>query len=389
MGSRRPARRSEGAAVAPRRLAGRAADLAAHAVHRMALWRLDQFGVTRPNSVDSPLMVALGNTELGKWMNDSHIQVYGWVNGGGNLSTNTVTPGGNSPASYDYTPNAFQLDQAVVYFERLPDTVQTDHIDWGFRFSAIYGENYRYTTAFGVASYQLLGHNLTNGLRLPDGVRRALSSRRSPKASCSASGATSRCRTSRRSSRPNNYMYTHSMTYTFDNYTNTGMQTTTGAQQELVLAVGRHASAPRRRRGTGARRSPTRFPNPVYPGYTMLRDPGAKPSVTTGVRWQSDSGGTTSTWCANAINDGTWGYNNLSGTASPGTTTSIRSGTSPGRSTTLSQKKVLNAADPAGNHRQRRLSVLAAKRILQRAGHSRICSSPYVVTCTARGRSPR
>ena len=63
------------------------------------------------------------------------MQVYGWVNGGGNLSTNSVTPGGNFPASYDYTPNAFQLDQAVVYFERLPDTVQTDHIDWGFRFS--------------------------------------------------------------------------------------------------------------------------------------------------------------------------------------------------------------------------------------------------------------
>ena len=58
-----------------------------------------------PNSVDSPLMVAIANTELGKSMSDSHIQVYGWVNGGGNISTNTVRPGGNAPAAYDYTPN--------------------------------------------------------------------------------------------------------------------------------------------------------------------------------------------------------------------------------------------------------------------------------------------
>jgi hypothetical protein len=55
----------------------------------------------------------------------------------------------------------------VVYFERLADTVQTDHVDWGFRFSKIYGENQRYTTAYGVASYQLLGHNLTNGFDFP------------------------------------------------------------------------------------------------------------------------------------------------------------------------------------------------------------------------------
>ncbi len=50
-------------------------------------------GTTRPGSVDSPFMVAIGNTELGKRMSDAHMQVYGWVNGGGNLSTNSVTPG--------------------------------------------------------------------------------------------------------------------------------------------------------------------------------------------------------------------------------------------------------------------------------------------------------
>ena len=79
-------------------------------------------GVTRPNSVDSPLMAALSNTDFGKSLNDAHIQIYGWLNGGGNISTNTVKPGGNWPAAYMYTPNTFQLDQAVLYVERLPDT---------------------------------------------------------------------------------------------------------------------------------------------------------------------------------------------------------------------------------------------------------------------------
>ncbi|MEI9924548.1 MAG: hypothetical protein WDN50_14350 [Bradyrhizobium sp.] len=81
-------------------------------------------------------MVALGNTTAGQWMNENHIQVYGWVDPGGNLSTNTVR-GGNAPAAYSYNPNTVQLDQAVIYFERLPDTVQKDHVDWGFRIAPI------------------------------------------------------------------------------------------------------------------------------------------------------------------------------------------------------------------------------------------------------------
>jgi hypothetical protein len=55
----------------------------------------------------------------------------------------------------------------VIYIERLPDTVQKDHVDWGFRIAPIYGENYRYTTAYGLWSYQLLNHNSTNGYDMP------------------------------------------------------------------------------------------------------------------------------------------------------------------------------------------------------------------------------
>src|SRR5580700_5735144 len=102
-------------------------------------------GVTRPSSTDSPLMAALGNTASGKWLNDAHIQIYGWTNFGANISTNSMRPGGNWPGPDYFTPNTVQLDQAVLNVERLPDTVQTDHIDWGFRVSALYGETYRYT----------------------------------------------------------------------------------------------------------------------------------------------------------------------------------------------------------------------------------------------------
>ena len=34
---------------------------------------------------------------------------------------------------------------------------------------------------------------------------------------------------------PNNYMYTHSMTYTFDNYTNTGLDATLAVNKNWIL----------------------------------------------------------------------------------------------------------------------------------------------------------
>src|SRR5262245_21723503 len=42
-------------------------------------------GVTRPASADSPLMVALANTDLGKTLSAGNMQIYGWINGGGNI----------------------------------------------------------------------------------------------------------------------------------------------------------------------------------------------------------------------------------------------------------------------------------------------------------------
>jgi hypothetical protein len=265
-------------------------------------------GVTRPSSVDSPLMAALGNTSLGQAMNDNHIQVYGWINAGGNLSNNTVR-GGNAPAAYDYNPNTVQLDQAVLYIERLPDTVQKDHIDWGFRIAPIYGENYRYTTAFGLWSYQLLNHNANYGYDMPMAygevfipqVMEGLMVRFGRYISIPDIEA---------QLAPNNYMYTHSMTYTFDNYTNTGIQNTLAVTKNWIVQLGVSVGTEAMPWHWGATIA-NPFPNPLYPNNTMPKDPGAVPSITAGVRWTSDSGNDNVYVVADGINGGNWGYNNL------------------------------------------------------------------------------
>ncbi len=278
-------------------------------------------GVTRPGSIDSPFMNAIGDTSFGKWLNDNNLQIYGWINVGGNISTNTQKPGGNWPAAYLYTPNTVTLDQAVLYLDKFPDTVQKDHFDWGLRLSAIYGENYRYTTSYGLASYQLLDHNKVNGYDFPmywlegfwpqvaDGLILRLG-RFISLPDIEAQLA------------PNNYMYTHSMTYTFDNYTNTGLQSSLAINKnwivQLGLTVGTEASAGHLH-ATLANPYP-QIPgagpgqigyNPLYPGSTFKKDPGAMPSWTGCFRYTSDNGKDDLNVCADAINRGTWGYNNL------------------------------------------------------------------------------
>jgi hypothetical protein len=265
-------------------------------------------GVTRPNSVDSPLMQGLAPTGLGQWMKDAHVQVYGWVDVGANLSTSHVE-GGNAPAAYDYNPNTIQLDQAVLYVERLPDTVQKDHIDWGFRVSGIYGVDYRYTTSFGLFSNQLLKHNDNYGYDLPmvygevyvPQVAHGLLIRFGRYISIPDIEA---------QLAPNNYMYSHSMTYTFDNYTNTGVVGTLGVTKNLFVQagvvigtdtfignIGKHETNP--------------FPNVLYPGSRFAKDPGAKPTFVGCLRYQSDSARDNVYFCADGINSGEYGYNNL------------------------------------------------------------------------------
>ncbi len=266
------------------------------------------FGVTRPSSIDSPLMSALSNTAFGQALNDNHIQIYGWIDPSGNLSTSTVR-GGNSPAAYSYNPNTVQLDQAVIYFERLPDTVQKDHVDWGFRIAPIYGENYRYTTAYGLWSSQLLNQNSNNGFDMPMAYGELFFPQY-------AEGLL--VRIGRYISipdieaqlAPNNYMSSHSMTYTFDNYTNTGIEATLALTKNWIIQTGITVGTEAMPWHLGQTIT-NPFPNPIFPGTTMPKDPGAQPSGTFGVRWTSDSGNDDLNLVADAWNNGTWGYNNL------------------------------------------------------------------------------
>jgi hypothetical protein len=120
--------------------------------------------IGQPWTQAGPLMTALWKGPNGDFWKKSKIQIYGWLNVGGNFSTSKggVNPSAgkydNFPAAYDEVPNAIEPDQEVLYIEREPDTVQTDHFDWGFRLSGLWGLDYRFTTAKGYFSQQLLGH---------------------------------------------------------------------------------------------------------------------------------------------------------------------------------------------------------------------------------------
>ena len=266
-------------------------------------------GTSRPNSVDSPLMMAIANTSFGKLLQDAHIQIYGWINGGLNISTNQTQPGGNNPIGYTYTPNTIQLDQAVVYIERVPDTVQKEHVDWGFRLSALFGENYRYTNSYGILSDQFNGRNQVYGWDFPmvygeifiPQVAEGLMFRLGRYISIPDIEA---------QLAPNNYTYTHSLTYTYDNYTNQGLLTTLALTKNVTLQLGLDF-------GTETpfwnykRTMANPFPNQLY-GNTMLVDPGNQfPSIAACIRLTSDSGNDTFYPCIDGINSGAWGYNNL------------------------------------------------------------------------------
>jgi hypothetical protein len=113
-------------------------------------------GVPREEEGSYPIMKALYAGPYGQDIKDSHIIFEGWATAAGTWST---ARNSNVPTAYWVDPNRFELDQLVFRLERLPDTVQQDHIDWGFRAIALYGMDYRYTTAGGWFSDQLLLNN--------------------------------------------------------------------------------------------------------------------------------------------------------------------------------------------------------------------------------------
>jgi len=177
-----------------------------------------------------PLTKLLGLTK-------SRVKIYGWVDIGANLSSSKNS---NAPTSYDIIPNSVVLDQAGIKFDKQPDMAQTDHFDWGFLSTTIYGTDYRYTTGKGYFSYQLLGQNNKYGFdpaeayvmlywtKIADGMVLKLGRYISP-ADIEAQWAT------------DNYLYSHSLMFTVDPYTFTGAQATFKLGSYWQLEVGLHA----------------------------------------------------------------------------------------------------------------------------------------------------
>lgn len=243
--------------------------------------------IGQPNTMLPPLMAALYNGPNGEKWQASKVQIYGWIDAGFNVSSSDKPGFANAPAAYFVKPNTISLDQAAIYFERVPDTVQTDHFDWGFRLTSIYGEDYRFTTSKGVFSNQLLGKNYTNGF---DPVM-AYVDLYFPKV---ASGMN--VRIGRYVSlpdieaqlAPNNYTYSHSLLYVYDCYTQEGVNITTQLSKGWMLQTGISAGCD---------------------AAIWTQDAKATGTVCLNYTWRV--GQDTIYACANSINSSKYAYNNL------------------------------------------------------------------------------
>ncbi len=233
-----------------------------------------------PDTQTYPLMQAINQ-------NRGHIKVYGWFNGGFDISTSNKGDGANSPAAYYYNPNRIIPDQQVLYIERLPDTVQTDHVDWGFRVAQLWGQDYRYTTSKGVFSQQLLARNHEYGydpimyyidIYVPH-VAQGMNIRMGRYVSLPDIEA---------QLAPNNYTYSHSVLYTLDPYTQTGIVATIKLSDHWLVQGGFSDG------------------NDVAPWTAD-----AEPTGTACVDYTWHKGGDALYTCANSFNNGKYAYNNL------------------------------------------------------------------------------
>jgi hypothetical protein len=243
--------------------------------------------IGQPWTQGGPVMQAIWSGSNGDAWKRSGIQVYGWLNAGFNTSTSKGGGYSNFPEAYAERGNAVQLDQEVLYIERQPNTVQTDHVDWGFRLSPMYGLDYRFTTAKGILSNQLLGKNQENGFDVPMAyfdlyipqVAQGMNIRIGRYISLPDIEA---------QLAPNNYTYSHSLTYTFDCYTQTGINVSTNLSNRWLFQVG------------------------LSPGCDVA--PWAKDHKLTlntclGYTWRNGLDNIYT--CANSINDSNYAYNNL------------------------------------------------------------------------------
>ncbi len=233
--------------------------------------------IGEPDTQSYPLMNAVNGAK-------SRFKLYGWVDPTVNGSTASHS---NSPVANDAYSNRFELNQLVIYAERLPDTVQQNHFDWGFHFTALYGTDYRYTTDKGYFSSQYIDDHHQYGfdpaleyldLYFPR-VARGMNLRVGRFISIPGIEA---------QLSPNNYMFSHSLLYSVDPFTDTGVLATIKFSNRWLVQAGLTAS------------------HDVAPWTGE-----AKPSGTACVSYTTRSVDDNFYACANGINDGKYAYNNL------------------------------------------------------------------------------
>jgi hypothetical protein len=226
---------------------------------------------------------------------DSRWTIYGWLEPGGNISTsntnfNKVTgTGGNYPAAYSYQPNKVQLDQLAFYLERTPDEVQKDHFDWGFRFTGLYGTDYKYTFSDGILSNQYTEKERLYGFdpvmyyldlyfpKVFDGMNLRVGRYISiPDIEAQLA--------------PNNITYSHSLLYTYDPYTQNGIVSTIKLSRNWTLQ---------------AEVSGGQDVGPWANDHQYR----ATPALC--VAWTSNSGNDQLYPCMNGLNDSDWRWNNV------------------------------------------------------------------------------
>jgi hypothetical protein len=170
-------------------------------------------------------------------LKDARIKVYGWINPGISVSTSNKS---NIPESYAIVPNRLELDQGVLRIERLPDTVQTDHADWGFRLTPMYGIDYRWTTSQGWFSGQLLNHNYLYGFD-PVEAYALLYIPHVAKGMVIKAGRYISPPDIEAQLAPDNYLFTHSLMFTVDCYTQTGINADVKLNDQWSVMAGIHA----------------------------------------------------------------------------------------------------------------------------------------------------
>ena len=188
-----------------------------------------------------PLMQAIYDGPHGKGWYDSRVQIYGWWTVSGNLSSShnyAASPTPNYPEVYDERSDRVEMDQFVTYIERMADMNQTDHVDWGFRLALLYGLDYRFMASRGYLNdLNLLVNNHFGGFDTPmmyanlyfpqvaDGMEIII-------------GRIISLPDIEQQLAPNNLMASHSLVYSFDDYTTWGIFDSIKLNKNWLISIG-------------------------------------------------------------------------------------------------------------------------------------------------------